>query len=116
MSLRPSQEDYAILGGCFGHGASVERDGISGQHCESADAIAEQMDVDPATGRGSLGVLDSSPNNVAAIGENRESYMFSINGRDLSTLQLLPNKILVSPDEMRLRECFSTLATNRCGR
>jgi hypothetical protein len=88
----------------------------SGPYREAfTDAVAELMDVDPSSGRGSLGVLDPSPNNAAAIGDNRELFMFSMNGRDLTTIQLMPpnTTVVMSEEERRLRESFSTLVVSR---
>jgi hypothetical protein len=50
-----------------------------------ADAFAEIVQTD-AEGAGVLGVLDASPNRAAAIGENRDLYMFSLNGQQLENL------------------------------
>jgi len=49
------------------------------------DAIGELIKAD-ANGRGALGVLDPTPNNASSIGENRDLFMFSLNGREVSTL------------------------------
>ena len=47
------------------------------------DAVGEALKTDP-TGRGALGVLDPTPNNLSDIGEDRELFMFSMNGRDIN--------------------------------
>ena len=81
----------------------------SGPYREAfTDAFSEVLDADPACSRGSLGVLDPTPNKSADLGENRELCMFSLNGRNLSGLKkLLGQK--VSAEEKRIWESFSSL-------
>jgi hypothetical protein len=58
------------------------------------DAIREASQVD-GNGLGSLGVFDATPNNVSDVGENRGLYMFSLNGRIISSemLRKPPDKL-----------------------
>ena len=76
------------------------------------DVFSEVLDVDPVTSRGSLGVLDPTPNKSADLGENRELCMFSLNGRDLSGLKKLLGK-KVSEEESRIWKSFSSLTAPR---
>ena len=62
-------------------------------------------------GRGSLAVLDPSPNNASEIGENRGLHMFSLNGRALSAP--FSGKPSLSNEEQRIRESFSSLTAAR---
>lgn len=84
----------------------------SGPYREAfTDAMIEVLDVD-SSGGGSLGVLDPTPNNSSDLGENRELYMFSLNGRKLSDIKILPDRE-VSEEECRIRQSFSTLTAPR---
>lgn len=84
----------------------------SGPYREAfTDAIGELLKAD-ADGKGSLGVLDPTPNNASSISDNRDLFMFSLNGRDLTCLQekwALP----VCGSESRLRESFASLLLAR---
>jgi hypothetical protein len=83
----------------------------SGPYREAfTDAMSEILNVDKNS-RGSLGVLDPTPNNSSEIGENRDLFMFSLNGRDLSGL--VKNNAYLSVEEHRIRESFSSLTTVR---
>jgi len=85
----------------------------SGPYREAfTDAFSEVLDIDPASGCGSLGVLDPTSNKSADLGENRELYMFSLNGQDLTTLKKLPGK-MVSDEESRIWKSFSSLTVPR---
>ena len=82
----------------------------SGPYREAfTDAMREIVDLDQA-GRGSLGVLDPSPNNSSETGENRELFMFSLNGRDLNSSR---NHGKLSQEEQRIGDSFSSLTTAR---
>jgi hypothetical protein len=83
----------------------------SGPYREAfTDAISELLDVGDQ-GRGSLGVLDPTPNNTSQIGENRDLFMFSLNGGDCNGFS---NKsTVISPEEYRIRESFSSLTFPR---
>ena len=75
------------------------------------DAVSEATKTD-ADGRGSLGVLDPTPNNASGIGEDRELFMFSLNGRDMNPTQAIPSKDL--PEAMaRIRQSFGFLTLPR---
>lgn len=83
----------------------------SGPYREAfTDAMSEILKFDKNS-RGSLGVLDPTPNNSSEIGENRDLFMFSLNGRDLSGL--VKNNAYLSSEERRIRESFSSLTTVR---
>ena len=75
-----------------------------------ADANEEILAVesDPSNeGYGVLGVLDPSPNNVMSVGENRDLYLFSSNGKDLAS-DLAVFSQSASLYEKRIRMHFST--------
>jgi hypothetical protein len=74
------------------------------------DALAEILNVDNQ-GRGTLGVLDPTPNNVTEIGEKRDLFMFSLNGRDLGIFE--NHKPALSDEERRIRASFSSLMAPR---
>lgn len=81
----------------------------SGPYREAfTDALCEILQV-VGGGNGSLGVLDPTPNNISGIGENRDLYMFSLNGTNLSSISDV-NKSLTST-ERSIRSTFSTLIT-----
>jgi hypothetical protein len=83
----------------------------SGPYREAfTDAMREIVNLDQ-NGRGSLGVLDPSPNNFSGTGENRDLYMFSLNGRDLSSLSWACANVCA--EELRIRESFSSLTMAR---
>ena len=83
----------------------------SGPYREAfTDALSEILNVD-IQGRGSLAVLDPSPNNASEIGENRGLHMFSLNGRALSAP--FSGKPSLSNEEQRIRESFSSLTAAR---
>jgi HECT-domain (ubiquitin-transferase) len=85
----------------------------SGPYREAfTDAFSEVLNTDPATGRGSLGVLDPTPNNSADLGENRDLFMFSLNGRDITGMQHLVGRN-VSNEENRIWQSFSSLTAPR---
>jgi len=85
----------------------------SGPYREAfTDAFTEVRNVDPTSLRGSLGVLDPTPNNSADLGENRDLFMFSLNGRDLSATKSFVDKN-VSDEELRIRKSFSSLTSPR---
>jgi HECT-domain (ubiquitin-transferase)/SPRY domain len=77
-----------------------------------ADAVSELTRSDP-DGRGDLGVLDSTPNHVSGIGENRDLLMFSLNGRDLTHLQEKWSRSNASEWECLLRQNFASVVTPR---
>ena len=74
------------------------------------DAMREIVDLD-ANGDGSLGVLDPSPNNSTETGDNRDLFMFSLNGRNLNS-PATPSDSR-DKEELRIRESFSSLITAR---
>jgi hypothetical protein len=86
----------------------------SGPYREAfTDALSEVVKTDDK-GRGSLGVLDPTPNNASAIGDNRELYMFSLNGRDLSLSGSATSSVAtVADEEARLRQHFGSLMAAR---
>mmetsp|Transcript_36487 Transcript_36487/g.88057 ORF Transcript_36487/g.88057 Transcript_36487/m.88057 type:complete len:5319 (+) Transcript_36487:189-16145(+) len=61
---------------------------------------------------GTLGVLDPTPNNVSAVGENRDLFMFSLNGSDVSAC-LPPHSSSLSPSENLIRSSFASLIASR---
>ena len=72
-----------------------------------ADTFKEVL-VSDSAGRGVLGVLDQTPNNLSEIGENRELFMFSLNGQILTKIPIkLPDD--VDSQESRIRESFVSL-------
>lgn len=75
------------------------------------DAFVELMKFD-SKGSGALGVLDPTPNNAAGIGEGRELFIFSSNGRDLSVSETWMTAP-VSEYESRIRTIYSTLLGSR---
>jgi hypothetical protein len=83
----------------------------SGPYREAfTDALSEILNVD-SQGRGSLAVLDPTPNNASEIGENRGLFMFSFNGRGVNALA--NSKPALSFEERRIRESFSSLTAAR---
>lgn len=75
------------------------------------DAMSEVLDVQQA-GQGSLCVLDPTPNNSAEIGENRDLFMFSLNGLDLPKTKNLNSNdddLSLLDEEVRIRQSFSSL-------
>jgi hypothetical protein len=83
----------------------------SGPYREAfTDAISEIFNLDE-NGRGSLGVFDPTPNRFSDTGENRDFFMFSLNGRDLSTINKGDKR--TSSEERRIRKSFSSLTTAR---
>lgn len=85
----------------------------SGPYREAfTDAFSEVLNTDPTSNRGSMGVLDPTPNNGADLGENRDLFMFSLNGRDLTSVKgLLERK--VSTEERRIWRSFASLTAPR---
>jgi len=79
----------------------------SGPYREAfTDALSEILQVG-ASGNGSLGVLDPTPNNESSIGENRDLFMFSLNKTDWSKF---PNvKQSLTCTEKSIRSSFSSL-------
>lgn len=74
------------------------------------DAIHEVLEfVDD--GKGSLGVLDPTPNNANQIGEDRELFMFSRGERELS--QIVEVDEGLSEEEIRIRKIFASLTMTR---
>jgi hypothetical protein len=85
----------------------------SGPYREAfTDAIAELTKSDP-DGNGYLGVLDRTPNNSSSIGENRDLFMFSLNGLDVTRLHGKLFESGTSMSEQLLRRNFSSLMTPR---
>jgi len=84
----------------------------SGPYREAfTDAIAEVLKTDGSS-RGALGVLDPSPNNAASIGDNRDIFMFSLNGRQLDATKPQTMHAIASAEE-RIRRSFGSLMTPR---
>jgi len=73
------------------------------------DALSEVLNV--LKSGGTLGVLDPTPNNSSQIGGNRDLYMFSLNGRDMTNSNL--GTISVSDEEQCIRQSFSSLIAAR---
>jgi hypothetical protein len=85
----------------------------SGPYREAfTDAIAEVLKCD-ADGRGALGVLDRTPNYVASIGENRDVFMFSLNGQSIQKLCNLKASKCTTQAENRVQRSFRTLLASR---
>jgi hypothetical protein len=83
----------------------------SGPYRETfTDALGEILNV-TKNGQGSLGVLDPTPNNVSGIGENRDLYMFSLNGTDLSRISTAASPF--SETERSIQSSFSSLIAPR---
>lgn len=83
----------------------------SGPYREAfTDALSEILNVDKS-GNGSLGVLDPTPNNVSAIGENRDLFMFSLNGSSIPGLSKA--KCPFSLREKSIQSSFSSLIAAR---
>jgi hypothetical protein len=76
------------------------------------DAFNELLKVDPLN-RGTLGVLDPTPNNAEAIGENRELFMFSLNGQDVNSIKSAVFDTDISEKEQRLRSSFLSVLASR---
>jgi hypothetical protein len=76
------------------------------------DAFNELLKVDPLN-RGTLGVLDPTPNNAEAIGENRELLMFSLNGQDVNSIKSAVFDTDISEKEQRLRSSFLSVLASR---
>jgi hypothetical protein len=76
------------------------------------DAIAEVLKSD-ADGRGVLGVLDRTPNYVASIGENRDIFMFSLNGQPIEKLCNLKASKFTTHSEDQVQRSFRTLMASR---
>jgi len=73
------------------------------------DTLNEVFKTDDK-GRGALGILDPTPNNASEIGENRDLYMFSLNGRDLSLSGIATSSVAQVDDEVaRIRQYFASL-------
>jgi hypothetical protein len=83
----------------------------SGPYREAfADALSEILDVDKR-GNGSLGVLDPTPNNVSAIGENRDLFMFSLNSKTIASLA--KPAVPIPFQEKSIQSIFSSLVVTR---
>ena len=82
----------------------------SGPYREAfTDTLNEVFKTDDK-GRGALGILDPTPNNASEIGENRDLYMFSLNGRDLSLSGIATSSVAqVDDEEARIRQYFASL-------
>jgi HECT-domain (ubiquitin-transferase)/SPRY domain/UBA/TS-N domain len=76
------------------------------------DAVIEILTTDEK-GNGVLGVLDATPNKAAEIGENRDLHMFSLNGQDLTKLDMIRTIDDVDERELWIRESFSSLLAPR---
>jgi hypothetical protein len=74
------------------------------------DAFGELMDVNDK-GSGSLGVLDPTPNNLSGIGENRELFMFSLNGNNISSICRAQEPTTLT--EKNIQSSFSSLIAAR---
>jgi HECT-domain (ubiquitin-transferase)/SPRY domain len=84
----------------------------SGPYREAfTDAIAEVTKVD-ADGRCPLGVLDCTPNNASSLGENRDLFMFALNGHELAAAPRKSDSFLPS-NEDHIRKSFASLLVPR---
>jgi len=84
----------------------------SGPYREAyTDAISEVTHVGKG-GHGVLGVLDPTPNNSSEIGESRDLFMFSLNGRDVFRVGKWLTET-VTTEERRIQESFLSLTATR---
>ena len=74
------------------------------------DAIAEVVKTDSYC-RGALGVLDPSPNNAASIGENRDVFIFSLNGHKLDDARKFYGTVRTA--EASIQRSFGSLMVPR---
>jgi len=72
------------------------------------DALHEVLEY-VQDGRGALGVLDPTPNNSNQIGEERELFMFARGEREAEMTKIIG----LSPEEIRIRDSFSSLTMTR---
>jgi HECT-domain (ubiquitin-transferase) len=87
----------------------------SGPYREAfTDALSEitNTDTDGTAVFGTLGVLDPTPNNVSGVGENRDLFMFSLNGSDPHSC-LPPHTPSLSSSEKLIRSSFASLIATR---
>jgi len=86
----------------------------SGPYREAfTDAISELMETD-GDGHGALGVIDPTPNNASAIGDDRDLFMFSLNGRDVNSVRSEDaRKAPTSAAETAIRRSFASLLAAR---
>jgi hypothetical protein len=73
-----------------------------------ADAFAEILKTDDQ-GSGLLGVLDSTPNRAADVGEERDLFMFSLNGQTLDQLCKDFTLADLCTKEIGIRDYFASL-------
>jgi HECT-domain (ubiquitin-transferase)/SPRY domain len=79
----------------------------SGPYREAfTDAMADVLKIEPNSSC-SLAVLDPTPNNASSIGENRDLFMFSLNGRNLTSMDATKHSCYSS--EQRIRHTFASL-------
>ena len=79
----------------------------SGPYREAfTDAMADVLKIEPSSSC-SLAVLDPTPNNASSIGENRELFMFSLNGRNLTSFNGATHPCY--PAEHLIRRTFASL-------
>lgn len=79
----------------------------SGPYREAfTDAMADVLRLEPNSCC-SLAVLDPTPNKASSIGENRDLFMFSLNGRSLASLNVPAHSHY--PAEHRIRRNFASL-------
>lgn len=87
----------------------------SGPYREAfTDAVAEitKTYTNGTVTVGTLGILDPTPNNVSGIGENRDLFMFSLNGADAAA-SLPPVLKSLNQEEKMIRSSFSSLIAAR---
>ena len=77
-----------------------------------ADAFSEILKTDEE-GAGFLGVLDATPNRAAEIGENRDLYMFSLNGQLLEVVRKDFDLHETTAEEAAVRDHFASLIAPR---
>ena len=73
------------------------------------DAVGETLKTLSDDRGGALGVLDPTPNNSSSIGEDRDLFMFSLNGRDLNPSP----PIFVDKELVDIHRSFSFLTLPR---
>ena len=84
----------------------------SGPYREVFSDIIREMTALNASGKGALGVLEPTPNNETAIGEDRELYAFASRGVNKSSILSHPES-KISPEEKMVRNAFAIFLFDR---